>query len=87
MPFYILPDCGNITACLCNLSLKNKNAEMLLPQLIRIEYLSANPTKDLGIRSKAFSIYFGIDPKNYFGHRPKGFEGMEIGLIFLYSRE
>ena len=24
----------------------------------------ANPTKDLGIRSKAFSIYFGIDPKN-----------------------
>ena len=42
----------------------------------------ANPTKDLGIRSKAFSIYFGIDPKNQFGHRPKGFEGMEIGLIF-----
>ena len=26
--------------------------------------VSANPTKDLGIRSKAFSIYFGIDPKN-----------------------
>ena len=37
---------------------------MEMARVTPYSFKKANPTKDLGIRSKAFSIYFGIDPKN-----------------------